>query len=734
MGIASDAWFSTVTQEWYGSTFTPDQFQQMWQEFLSSPDVKYLPANATEEDYHRLFLQFIAPQIIAADPWFAQITQAAYGSSLTDAEVKQIVESFLALPEVLALRQPASQAEYHTIYLRFISQIILSQDTWYKNATLQFYGETTADQLQQILLEFLSSPAVLALPSTATAEDYQSLYIQFLYSHLKQTYQISVATAVSPDTVAQSKVLWSVFNLLSNMITTMSIAQIRDSEVMLYLTEKRNEYAKMLAAVPLYVGTGTVDTSLNDTLAKQGLEGYAAVTNNLINVDVSHFNSSLNKCEWYWTGKGLIVTGGTLKAHLSTILQGLVNQITTTGDTVAYYDSPSYTDGTNTGGGYHKKIIIKVVKNDDGTFSAYYARRSNDDGDSATATDKAISNWHHIGEFKSTEEPQVVSVSTHPIEASSADSVYTTITPSTDPAKFLLGYAGLTLKDISQSIYTSYNTSTATSTDQKSYEYTLYSGDWLTGAIAQTGVGGKSSTGSTLYQRNRLVVDVSHPIGGQPVVTVSLVQDSATFETTSSDSNPEGIGGSVITTQTNPVKNKDGTIDWDKTTYTSSTLITQSTTLSNDNQTTVIDAVNSSFISVWQQGTNDGDLQLTSSTQLTSYEQTQSTEYQAYAMEARDPKIAWKAGILASAFPEGDSPSDYNANTVYNLDAQTRAKNNQLLQSYLSAISARMDVLSNTTDQQQQVVDTSSSGIQATNNIINAIIEQMMQLLESVFR
>jgi hypothetical protein len=103
-------------------------------------------------------------------------------------------------------------------------------------------------------------------------------------------------------------------------------------------------------------------------------------------------------------------------------------------------------------------------------------------------------------------------------------------------------------------------------------------------------------------------------------------------------------------------------------------------------------------------------------------------------MQARDPKIAWKPGILASAFVSGQTPDEYESNTVFSLNAATRAKENQRLQSYLSSISARMDVIGNQSDQQQQIVDTSTTGLKTTNNLINGIIQQMMQILTSMFK
>jgi flagellar hook-basal body complex protein FliE len=685
MGISPDIWLSTITEEWYGDTLTSDQFQQMWQEFLSSPEVKYLPANATPEDYHRLYLQFIAPHISQADPWFTQITQAAFGNTLTPSEVQELLKSFLELPEVLALPSSARAADFHQLYLRFLAQKILSVDPWYTNAIVQFFGNVTTDEQERILLDFLGSSEVLALPTSATTEDYQRLFVKFISSHLNLIHQAEAATAASPEAAAQSKVMWSIFELLAQMITTTSIAQIRDSEVINYLTQKRNEYAKMLSEVPLYTGSGSVDLSLAKDLSNKGVEGYVTIANNLQNINVGHWGSTLNVCEWYWT-TGLIVTGATLKATLSTVLQGLVDQINATGRTTVYYDSPSYHDGTWSGGGYTKVMVIKVVKNDDGTFTAYWKRRG------TSSTDESITDWNTVGTFKQSDSDVVTKVTNKPVLVSLADSVYTTISPNTDPTKFILGYGNITLQDLSASLCANYLKSTTPSSG-----FTLYSGDWRD---------------SSSFYRNRVVINVTQE-NGNPKVSISLIQD---------------------TTTGSPAKNQDKTINWDACTLTSTVLQSTSLSLSDDDETTIENGINSSFLTIWQNATAAQQIQLTGTSTLNSYETSQTSGYQTYAMNARDPKIAWKSGILGSSAVEGQELSDYESNTLYTLNAATRAKINQRLQSYLSSISARMDVIGNISDQQQQVVDTSTSGLKTTNNLINASIQQMMQILTSMFR
>ncbi len=725
MGISSDTWFSSVTREWYGTSLTPDQYQQKWEEFLTSDAVRSLPANATPEDYHRLYLQFIATQIKSTDPWFAQMTQAAYGNTLSDVEVDQIIRYFLTLPEVLALPATATEADYHRLFLRFIAQLILAQDPWFMKATVQFYGQTTDDELARILLDFLGSPEVIALPSTATEDDYKRLYLQYISSHLKRIYQAEAVTGASPEAVAKSKLMYSIFEILAQMITTTSIAQIKDSEVIAYLTHKREEYIKMLTKVPLYTGTGTVDVDFAASLTKAGYEPYVTITNFLDPNGIKYWNSTLNVCEYHWY-PGIVALGAPLKLVLSNITQGLVDQINETGQTVAYYDSPTYSDGTWSGGGYYKKLIIKVTKNpidpSDPTAPATYlvqrARRDHND------TDESITGWSTVGTVTLTDAPTIVRRTSKPVLVSSADSVYTLITPDSDPNKFALGYGNVTLQSLSESISNAYATSTTNSSS-----FTLYSGDWADGDNTHKVDPFMPEMLDGSWYRNRLTTSVSTSSDGKPVITVQLVRDSLPFTTEV----PNGLGGTTVVD--NRKFQGDGTLDWDNSTrLTTTTLQTQTITAADSEQSTITDAINSSFETLWQDATDAHQIGLTDPSQLTSYEQHLNSDFQTYCLQTRDPKIAWKPGILGSAPQEGQNINQYESNTLYSLNAATRAKINQRLQSYLSSISARADVIGNLTDQQQQVVDASITGIKTTNNLIKGIIQQLSQILSAMFK
>ncbi len=703
MGIVSDTWFSYVTREWYGKDFTQDQFQEMWREFLLSSEVRALPANATPEEYRRLYLQFIAHHILDTNPWFAQITQAAHGNTLTDAEVEQIIRYFLTLPEVLSLPATATEADYRRLFLRFIARLILEQDPWYQRATLQLYGETTAQELERLLLDFLGSPEVIALPVTATPEDYQRLYVKFLSSKLNRAYQAELATTASPEAIAKSKLMYSIFEILAEMLTTTSVTQIRETEVVTFLTKKREEYTKMLSHVPLYVGTGTVDLELAEELTKQRYEGVVTITSSISSETIGHWNSTLNVCEWYWYS-GKIVTGANLTARLSDVLLGLANTINESGVSPQYYNSPVYRDGTDTGGGWNKQLVIYAKKTADGTFTAYRARRAPD------KTNEEISNWDEIGTFTFSDEPVVVKVTKDPTLVSSADSANTQIVFSTDPSLFILGYGGITLQDIAESLFGTYMKSSA-----KTASFTLYSGDW------------KGKEGDTWY-RNRMVINVTMSSDGKPQARVEFYQDKV----------PEKTGDT-----SNFVYGPDEKmLDWDKSLNVSKVLAwSKEVKAANEQQASVVDAISSAFLGVWQDAKAHGRIQLSSSNALNEYEKEFGNDheeirdaYYTYCMNARDPKIAWKPGILGSDIPESQTAKNEQRNVLYSLNAAERAKINQRLQSYLSAIGARIDVLSNLTDQQQQAINATITGIETTNNLIKEVIRQMMQILSAMFK
>lgn len=714
MSIPSDTWVSSVTQKWYGNTLTSDQFEEMWRAFLASDAVRALPANATVEEYHRLYLQFIADQIIDADPWFAQITRAAYQSSISDAEIRQLVRDFLKLKEVLAMPQPATAADYHRLYLRYLTQIVLSEDEWFTNATFQFYGQVSDDELEQILLDFLASPEVLALPSDATVEDYQRLYVQYLSSEHNKVYLSEAATSVSPEQIEQSKIMMKVFDLLADMISTSSIAQIRSMGAVMFLTKKREEYGKMLSQVPLYIGTGTVDLELNDHLVSLGLLPVVTRVTDLVNGDIPDWDHSL--FYWYndWYNDRDVIgelfgigRGRKLKEiDVWEAIEGCVNIIEDMGvDTALYHSPPFYAflEGDHV-------IVIKVEKTGDNEFTAYaYARDEH-------STDEEITNWKRMGTFTKG-ELQIVKVKGKHLLMSDMDSVFTPIFPNTDPEKFYLGYGGISLADISASFYNTYITSAPDPENGilKQSSFTLYSGDWVDG-----------DTMSRNFYRNRLVIDAVEHEGELPTITVTLYQDKLARE----DINDTSGSHSGFA--------PDETVDWSNPHVTTTTL--QTTTGgpflgASDEQAAFISSVNTAFADVWNDATAAHQIQLTDKSQLMpGWEQERSDDYTAYAMNARDPKIEWSTGILGSEFAHNKKGDEYQQNTLYSLQAQVRAQNNQRSDAYMSAINSRLEMLSNITDQQQQTVDTSSSVIKMTNNMINAIIQQMTQILNSIFK
>jgi hypothetical protein len=102
-------------------------------------------------------------------------------------------------------------------------------------------------------------------------------------------------------------------------------------------------------------------------------------------------------------------------------------------------------------------------------------------------------------------------------------------------------------------------------------------------------------------------------------------------------------------------------------------------------------------------------------------------------MNAMTPRIPWPAGSLASWFQPGQTPTPFQSKTLTGYQQPATAQRNQLENTYLSTIHSRMDVLGNFISQQQQVVNASSQGLTSTSNIINSTLQELVQILNSVF-
>ena len=583
MKISSDPWFSSVTEGWYGSTSF--NFNDLWSAFLSSDDVKYLPASATDAEYRQLYLKFlvqrpeIAANILAANSWFRADTNALYApaqlplpspasaifqptqlSVPTDAELLDLVQAFLALPEVLDL-SGASIERYRPLFIRFVVANILASDTHqgYSNAIDQFCGTTLLGERRKIMFAFLSSPEVLSLPPLADAEDYARLFITFLTSSLNQTYRSEQATALSPEAIEQYKVLWSVFDILADMLTTTSLSQIRGGQTIRFATAKRQAYVDMLTRTPIYKGTGIIDLNEADT----------------------------------W--------------------------------------------------------VVPQTSKDESTLP------------------------------------------------SSTDFTHTKITENTDPTKFVLGYGGVTVNDISEWLYHQYTTAaTDANPPVLTHEgtFTLYSGDF-----------GDESTPT----RNRITLHI-YEENGAPKIEIKFQQDLARnddaqiSEDNLIDSSQPGAKLS------DPTEVEYNTINWSQTGIDSITTPYEvGHSITSTDKKTIVSTINSSFQELW-------------------------TSAKGIMIEdRRTPKIPWQSGVLATQFTPGQKPSDEEKSTLSSRNLPIRSQRNQRLSAYTSAISSRIEGIKNLSDQQQQLINASAEGQKAANNTIVSILQMMQQILASIF-
>lgn len=110
-----------------------------------------------------------------------------------------------------------------------------------------------------------------------------------------------------------------------------------------------------------------------------------------------------------------------------------------------------------------------------------------------------------------------------------------------------------------------------------------------------------------------------------------------------------------------------------------------------------------------------------------SYNQAQS------ALQARDRSFElytpWENNILLNyTGPTDEIKSDYAKEVKF------RSERNRNIQSCIDAIKSRKDVVGDKADQQQRLIDSSSSGRKQSSNIMQTIIRQMQTILGSIFR
>ena len=264
MGISTNSWFSSVYETWLGTSMS----QSTWEGFLSDSDVQQVAANNTT-DYQRLYLQKLIATSFGQDTIVQALTQEAYPGATED-QTKALIRAFFEQPQVLSLPATATKQEYYDLYWGYLFETALLNDpvvsAWFQNTTEQFCGSVSSSQLQQIVATFLATKPIRSLPSTASLEDYQRLFIQYLSSEVNQTHIAEQVTGQSPEAIQQYKIVWTVFGLLSKMISTMSVSQIRNALAVEFLTQKRSIGAGAYDRVPAYIGQGLIDDKLIDGL------------------------------------------------------------------------------------------------------------------------------------------------------------------------------------------------------------------------------------------------------------------------------------------------------------------------------------------------------------------------------------------------------------------------------------------------------------------------------------
>lgn len=276
MRISSSPWFESMAQE-----LTSLDFDQLWADFLADPDVMYMSASATDDDYRRLFLQFLATRpevidnVIAKNSWLLDDTNAVYQQRLSRLpshdELVATVSAFLTTPELFDLARSGSSTGYRLLYARFLVATFEADPASTYSAAIQaFMGPTSLEQRRTIILGFLLWPDLLEMPiASLTDDEYQQLFMRYLSSEQALVYRSQETTGLSPQAIEQSKVLWNVFDALAESIASTSVSQIRSNELIDLLIKRRQAYLDMMKKIPIYVGAGTTDIAINTWLNTQ---------------------------------------------------------------------------------------------------------------------------------------------------------------------------------------------------------------------------------------------------------------------------------------------------------------------------------------------------------------------------------------------------------------------------------------------------------------------------------
>jgi hypothetical protein len=285
--------------------------------------------------------------------------------------------------------------------------------------------------------------------------------------------------------------------------------------------------------------------------------------------------------------------------------------------------------------------------------------------------------------------------SSHP--KSTADSTQTQIHSSaTDATKFTLGYGNISVDDISRYLVDA--VSTAAKEDPQAphqQSFTLMSDEW------------DASVDGYDKERNQALLSVTENSDGSFSVSATFYYQG-----------------------------------YDDDTWESISTTTQSATASTASE--AISQLNTVFLSVYALAKNSHLVEISES-DLSDDEQDGSEIEKAYYIAERNIKIPWMTptydddtttydtgGILVYDLDDS-TPSESWANTLNTLRA-TRDQLNQTISSYVSGAEAQQQLLGDKADQQQQVIQGTTSSREMTNKILKSTIDQLSTILQSIFQ
>lgn len=278
---------------------------------------------------------------------------------------------------------------------------------------------------------------------------------------------------------------------------------------------------------------------------------------------------------------------------------------------------------------------------------------------------------------------------------SSVDARETVTRPSSVASEFELGYANITVDDITKWLYAKMMT-----TNKSEETFDLYSPGWETSHVEWNAYDPPPQNMPEYDEgRNHVIFKVTKNDDGS-------VSYSCAF-------NLEGYDGE----------------DWvlvDKVAKETGTTPASDLTLPDPQN-----GLNSAFMSVYAAAKEAKLVEITpEDLPKEEYKHMSDLERNLFCKE-RDLKIQWQVGSLASKL-EPDSTGEWGAK-ISALTKQ-RAQLNQRLSSFYDTVSSRLDMEDSAMQQQQQVLDSSASGKQSTSQLLTNIIQQLNQIISSIFR